>query len=43
MIFKGDIKLNVGFDIKVHNEHYSEKIVREKIDSVMDDAMGVHS
>lgn len=42
MIFKGDIKMNVGFDIKVHNEHYSEKIVREKIDSVMDDAMGAY-
>lgn len=42
MIFKGDIKMNVGFDIKVHNEHYSEKIVQEKIDSVMDDAMGAY-
>lgn len=34
--------MNVGFDIKVHNEHYSEKIVHEKIDSVMDDAMGAY-
>lgn len=42
MIFKGDIKMNVGFDIKVHNENYSEKIVQEKIDSVMDDAMGAY-
>lgn len=42
MIFKGDITMEVGFDIKVHNEHYSEKIVQEKIDSVMDDAMGAY-
>ena len=42
MIFKGDITMKVGFDIKVHNEHYSEKIVRDKIDSVMDDAMGAY-
>lgn len=34
--------MNVGFDIKVHNEHYSEKIVQEKIDLVMDDAMGAY-
>ena len=34
--------MNVGFDIKVCNEHYSEKIVQEKIDSVMDDAMGAY-
>lgn len=34
--------MNVGFDIKVNNEHYSEKIVQEKIDSVMDDAMGAY-
>lgn len=39
MIFKGDITMKVGFDIKVHNENYSEKIVQEKIDSVMDDAI----
>ncbi len=37
MIFKGDITMKVDFDIKVHNENYSEKIVRGKIDSVMDD------
>lgn len=42
MIFKGDITMKVGFDIKVHNENYSEKIVQEKIDSVMDDAMGAY-
>ena len=42
MIFKGNIKMNVGFDIKVHNEHYNEKIIRDKIDSVMDDAMGAY-
>lgn len=42
MIFKGDITMKVGFDIKVHNEHYNEKIVQEKIDSVMDDAMGAY-
>lgn len=42
MIFKGDITMRVGFDIKVHNEHYNEKIVRDKIDSVMDDAMGAY-
>lgn len=35
--------MKVGFDIKVHNENYSEKIVRDKIDAVMDDAMGVRS
>ena len=34
--------MNVGFDIKFHNEHYSEKIVQEKIDLVMDDAMGAY-
>ena len=43
MIFKGDITMKVGFDIKVHNEHYNEKIVRDKIDSVMYDAMGVRT
>jgi hypothetical protein len=42
MIFKGDITMKVGFDIKVHNENYSEKIVQVKIDSVMDDAMGAY-
>ena len=42
MIFKGDITMKLGFDIKVYNEHYNEKIVRDKIDSVMDDAMGVY-
>lgn len=42
MIFKGDITVKVGFDIKVHDDHYSEKIVQEKIDSVMDDAMGAY-
>ena len=42
MIFKGDITMKVGFDIKIHNEHYNEKIVRDKIDSVMDDAMGAY-
>lgn len=40
MIFKGDITMKLGFAIKVHNEHYNEKIIRDKIDSVMDDAMG---
>lgn len=34
--------MNVGFDIKVHNENYSEKIVQGKIDSVMNDAMGAY-
>lgn len=42
MIFKGDITMKVGFDIKVHNEHYNEKIIQDKIDSVMDDAMGAY-
>lgn len=42
MIFKGDITMKLGFAIKVHNEHYNEKIVRDKIDSVMDDAMGAY-
>ena len=42
MIFKGDITMKVGFDIKVHNKHYNEKIVQDKIDSVMDDAMGAY-
>lgn len=42
MIFKGDITMKVGFDIKVHNENYNEKIVQDKIDSVMDDAMGAY-
>ena len=42
MIFTGNITMNVGFDIKVHNEHYNEKIIRDKIDSVMDDAMGAY-
>lgn len=42
MIFTGDITMKVGFDIKVHNKHHNEKIVQEKIDSVMDDAMGAY-
>lgn len=42
LIFKGEITMKVGFDIKVHNEHYNEKIIRDKIDSVMDDAMGAY-
>lgn len=42
MIFKGDITMKVGFDIKVHNKHYNEKIVQDKIDSVMNDAMGAY-
>lgn len=42
MIFKGDITMKVGFDIKVHNENYNEKIVQEKIALVMDDAMGAY-
>lgn len=42
MIFKGDITMKLGFAIKVHNEHCNEKIVRDKIDSVMDDAMGAY-
>lgn len=42
MIFKGDITMKLGFAIKVHDEHYNEKIVRDKIDSVMDDAMGAY-
>ena len=42
MIFKGNITMKVGFNIKVHDEHYNEKIIRDKIDSVMDDAMGAY-
>lgn len=34
--------MNVGFDIKVHNEHYNKKIVQDKINAVMDDAMGAY-
>lgn len=40
MIFKGEMVLELGFDIKVYNESYNEGIVKEKIDTVMDDAMG---
>lgn len=40
MIFKGEIAMKIGFDIEVHNENYNEDIVKEKIDVVMDDAMG---
>ena len=42
MIFKGDITMKVGFDIKVYNKKYSEEIIQEKIDAVMDDAMGAY-
>lgn len=40
MIFKGDITAKVGFDIKVYNTKYSKEVIQEKIDAVMDDAMG---
>ena len=42
MIFKGDITMKVGFDVKVHNKKYSKEIIQEKIDAVMDDAMGAY-
>lgn len=42
MIFKGDITMKVGFDIKVYNKKYSKEVIQEKIDAVMDDAMGAY-
>lgn len=42
MIFKGDITVKVGFDIKVYNKKYSKEVIQEKIDAVMDDAMGAY-
>lgn len=42
MIFKGDITMKVGFDIKVYNKKYSKEVIQEKIDTVMDDAMGAY-
>ena len=39
MIFKGDITMKVGFDIKVYNKKYSKEVIQDKIDAVMDDAM----
>lgn len=42
MIFKGDIIMKLGFDIKVYNKKYSKEIIQEKIDTVMDDAMGAY-
>ena len=42
MIFKGELVLELGFDIEVYNESYSDEIVQKKIDTVMDDAMGAY-
>lgn len=42
MIFKGDITMKVGFDIKVYNKKYSKEVIQEKIDAVTDDAMGAY-
>lgn len=39
MIFKGEMTMKLGFGIEVYNESYNEDIVKEKIDTVMDDAM----
>ena len=42
MIFKGELVLELGFDIEVYNESYSDVIVQKKIDTVMDDAIGAY-
>lgn len=42
MIFKGELVLELGFDIEVYNESYSNEIVQKKIDTGMDDAMGAY-
>ena len=42
MIFKGNITMKVGFDIKVYNKKYSNEVIQDKIDTVMDDAMGAY-
>lgn len=41
MIFKSEIAMKLGFDIEIYNDNYNEKIVRDKISNVLDDAMGV--
>lgn len=42
MIFKGNITMKVGFDIKVYNKKYSNEVIQDKIDTVMDDGMGAY-
>ena len=41
LIFKSEIAMKLGFDIEIYNDNYNEKIVRDKISNVLDDAMGV--